>query len=110
MSSRQPDDDELLSDDELAILERAMESGGQSGIEFGSSQRTEYRSAFKLIEELSAPIRKAIESLDSPPILEDYDELTELARGGMGVVYKGLHKKTQRYDAVKVMRPDRLAG
>jgi serine/threonine protein kinase len=87
-----------------------MESGDKSCIEFGSRQRREYRAAFKLIDELSAPIRKAIESLDSPPKLEDYDELTELARGGMGVVYKGLHKKTQRYDAVKVMRPDRLTG
>ncbi len=110
MSSMLPSDDELLSDDELAILERAMESGDQSCIEFDSRQKTEYRSAFELVDELAAPIRTAIESLDSPPILEDYEELTEIARGGMGVVYRGLHKKTQRYDAVKVMRPDRLAG
>ncbi len=110
MSSMLPSDDELLSDDELAMLERAMESGDKSSIELGSAQWAKYRSAFELVDELSAPIRKAIELFDSPPKLEDYEELTELARGGMGVVYKGLHKKTQRYDAVKVMRPDRLAG
>jgi eukaryotic-like serine/threonine-protein kinase len=110
MNRMLPSDDELLSDDELAVLERAMESGDQAGVEFDSRQKTEYRSAFKLIDELAAPIRTAIESFDSPPIIEDYDELTEIARGGMGVVYRGLHKKTQRYDAVKVMRPDRLVG
>jgi serine/threonine protein kinase len=55
-------------------------------------------------------LRMAIESLDSPPVLADYEQLVEIARGGMGVVYRGLHKKTQRYDAIKVMRPDRLVG
>ena len=96
-----PDDNELLSDDELAILERAMESGDPSGVEFHSRKRAEYRLAFEFIDELAAPIRTAIESLDRPPVLEEYEELTEIARGGMGVVYRGLHKKTQRYDAVK---------
>ncbi len=84
MSNILPDDYDLLSDDELAILERAMESGDKSGVEFGSRLGLEYRSAFELIDELSAPIRRAIEALDRPPKLEDYDELTELARGGMG--------------------------
>jgi tRNA A-37 threonylcarbamoyl transferase component Bud32 len=110
MSSILPGDDELLSDDELATLERAMESVDPTCVEFNSLQRAEYRSAFEFVEELAAPIRTAIELLDSPPILEDYDELIEIARGGMGVVYRGLHKKTRRYDAVKVMRPDRLAS
>ncbi len=100
MSSTMPNDNEMLSDDELVILERAMESGDTSGVEFHSRKRAEYRLAFKFIDELAAPIRTAIESLDRPPVLEDYEELTEIARGGMGVVYRGLHKKTQRYDAV----------
>ncbi len=73
MSSMLPSDDELLSDDELAILERAMESGDKSSIELGSAQWAKYRSAFELVNELSAPIRKAIELFDSPPKLEDYE-------------------------------------
>ncbi len=103
-------DDEFLSDDELAVLERAMESGDQDCVDFESRQGSQYRSAFQLIDELAAPIRTAIASLDSPPHIDGYDELVEIARGGMGVVYRGLHNKTQRYDAVKVMRPDRIAG
>jgi eukaryotic-like serine/threonine-protein kinase len=105
----QPSDGELLSDDELAVLERAIESGDPSSLESDSRPKKEHLSAFALIEELAAPIRMAIESMDSPPIIDGYSELTEIARGGMGVVYRGLHQKTQRYDAVKVMRPDRLA-
>ncbi len=110
MISKLTNDSRPLSDDELAVLERALESADESHPELDSPQQLEHRTAFMFIHELSAPIRTAIESLDSPPLLEDYDELTEIARGGMGVVYRGLHKKTQRFDAVKVMRPDRLVG
>ena len=55
-----PDDNELLSDDELAILERAMESGDPSGVEFHSRKRAEYRSAFEFIDELAAPFERRL--------------------------------------------------
>lgn len=106
MSNLLPDADKQLTDDELATLERLMESGDEHNGKFASPQGIEFRSAFQRIDELSAPIRKAIQSIDRPPNLEEYEDLTLIARGGMGVVYKGLHKKTQRYDAVKVMRSD----
>ena len=43
-------------------------------------------------------------------MLPDYESLTEIGRGGMGIVYSLSHKKTQRQDAIKVIRRDRLAG
>ena len=103
-------DEPILSDDELAVLERAIEAGEDLEAAGDLERQNAHRSAFELIDKLAAPIRLAIESNNSPPKLEDYEELTEIARGGMGVVYRGLHRKTQRYDAIKVMRPDRIAG
>ncbi len=64
----------------------------------------------RIVDELAAPVRSAIAAVDAPPRLQDYEELTEIGRGGMGVVYRALHKKTQRQDAIKVIRHDRLAG
>ena len=110
MTSMLPFDDEFLSEEELALLERAMEMGGAENLEFDACKRAKYLSAFKFVDELVAPVRTAIQSLDFPPTIEGYDELTEIARGGMGIIFRGLHKKTNRYDAVKVMRPDRIAG
>ncbi len=100
-----------LTDVELAELERAMESADSDR---GSDNRSvlcrEYSDAYQKIDLLAAPIRSAIASVDEPPLLPDYEALTELGRGGMGIVYRGFHKKTQRQDAIKVIRRDRLAG
>jgi len=103
-------DEPILSDDELAVLERAIEAGDDSEVAGNSERQNVHRSAFEFVDKLAAPIRSAIGTDNRPPKLEDYEELTEIARGGMGVVYRGLHRKTQRYDAIKVMRPDRIAG
>lgn len=100
-----------LTDDELAEFERLMESGQASRLLGNTSIRSqEYSDAYKLIDLLSAPIRSAISLVDEPPLLPDYDSLIEIGRGGMGVVYRALHKKTQREDAIKVIRRDRLEG
>jgi serine/threonine protein kinase len=97
-----------LTDDELADLERAMESGEATIGDSTLSQ--EYSDAYQRIDLLAAPIRSAISSIDEPPLLPDYESLTQIGRGGMGIVYRALHKKTQRQDAIKVIRRDRLVG
>ena len=100
-----------LTDDELADLERAMESGQAiRRPEIASIQNREYSDAYRKIDLLAAPIRSAISSADEPPSLQDYGTLTEIGRGGMGIVYRAFHKKTKRQDAIKVIRRDRLAG
>ena len=100
-----------LTDDELAEFERAMESGEASRLPDNASGRSqEHSNAYRKIDLLATTIRSAISSVDEPPMLPDYESLTEIGRGGMGIVYRAFHKKTQRHDAIKVIRRDRLAG
>lgn len=98
-------------DDKLAELERAIESG-EAGCHSDSvsSLFEEHRGAFLKIDQLAAPLRSAFAEVDTPPVLTDYEKLTEIGRGGMGVVYRAKHKRTQRQDAIKVIRRDRLSG
>lgn len=110
MTSVSPGEDRFPDDEELAAFERAIELRDPVPTLLGTKRNEEHRSAFELIDALAAPIRMAIRSFDRPPILEEYEALTEIARGGMGIIYRGLHKKTQRMDAIKVMRIDRFVG
>jgi serine/threonine protein kinase len=107
-------------DETLAQLERLAESGSRSELAPSSRRenRTEGRTLeavaehyrlYNLIELLAAPVRLALAADDSPPQLPEYESLEEIGRGGMGVVYRGLHRKLRRLDAIKVIRPDRLA-
>ena len=101
----------------LAQLERLAESGSQPAL--GTSTAAESRMLetiaehcrlYNLIEQLAAPVRLALAADNSPPKLSDYESLEEIGRGGMGVVYRGLHRKLRRLDAIKVIRPDRLSS
>ena len=99
---------ENLHDDELAILEREAE---QTMVALGAaSDAGEHARLYSFIDGLASPIRIAIMGSDLPPVLPDYTDLEEIGRGGMGVVYSGRHKDTQRTDAIKVIRPDRLVA
>lgn len=110
MSSVSSGEESFFDDEELAALERAIELQGSAAPQSGTPRDCEHATAFEAIDKLAAPIRTAIRSVHRPPVLEEYEALTEIGRGGMGIIYRGLHKKTQRMDAIKVMRIDRISG
>lgn len=103
--------DIVVSDELLAEFERQTELG--SSLSDGDCQSAigkEHQRCFAIVESLSLPIRKAIIDEPPPPCLQEYCALEEIGRGGMGIVYRAKHHKTQRIDAIKIIRPDRLTG
>jgi serine/threonine protein kinase len=101
----------------LAELERRMENDVElsslsvpNGIPCDAQTIENHRKFFELVHDLASPLRAALGATDIPPVLADYRELVEIGRGGMGIVYRAQHIKTLRTDAIKVIRPDRLAS
>ncbi len=103
-----PDDE--LADSHLAELERAAEQRREfdQAIEPTCIEQEHLR-YFSFIEGLASPIRTAISQMASPPTLPDYGPLEEVGYGGMGAVYRASNHKTNRIDAIKIIRPDRIA-
>ena len=65
--------------------------------------------AMRFVDDLAAPI-DALRSFGSAPHLPGYGDLEEIGRGGMGVVHRPVpYEEVQRTDAIKIIRPDRLA-
>ena len=115
-------DDETLTEERLAKLELLAElerraENRNSSRSFIAQEEpclsdpvasTEHLRLYLLVDQLASPVRIALHPEEAPPILPEYDELEEIGRGGMGIVYRSLHKRMQRVDAIKVIRPDRL--
>ena len=109
---------ETPTDELLAELERLAENRNSS--EHTDTQNepycndaatySEHQRLYIFVDQLTSPIRLALHTDAAPPILPEYDELEEVGRGGMGIVYRSTHKRMQRVDAIKVIRPDRLTG
>lgn len=101
----------ILSDEQLAELERVTEQSGETlTANIGDDKIEEFQHCYSLVDSLASPVRAAIVHSTKPPSLPDYDDLQEIGRGGMGIVFRGLHKKTRRTDAIKVIRPDRVSA
>lgn len=102
-------DDDPLAEQILAELERKAELGTISSFNACDPEiEKEHHRCFSLIERLALPIRASIHGESVPPCLPEYGALEEIGRGGMGIVYRAQHHKTQRIDAIKIIRPDRL--
>jgi serine/threonine-protein kinase len=99
-----------LPDERLAKLERAAERGDTPSIAGDVAEEVDsHQRYYSLVDSLASPIRMALTEREALPCLPEYGDLEEIGRGGMGIVYRGLQRETRRVDAVKVIRPDRLA-
>jgi serine/threonine protein kinase len=69
----------------------------------------EFFAGRKGLQKLATPLLPTSEPAPCPPpCFADYEGLTEIGRGGMGVVYRGRQISLERDVALKVIRRDRL--
>jgi tetratricopeptide (TPR) repeat protein len=59
---------------------------------------------------LTAEVKRAHGPRVAPPDITGYDDLRELARGGQGVVYRGVQRSTRRHVAIKILVDGALAS
>lgn len=68
-----------------------------------AEQLTAYLAQRKQVDRLFDPLRTAIND-SQPPEIDGYADLTVIASGGMGVVYRALQLASQREVAIKVIK------
>ncbi|MGF1582080.1 MAG: protein kinase [Gemmataceae bacterium] len=111
---------------------RALEAGGRPNPEDWVARYPEYASELREFFEghlhvdlIAGPLREAIPLSETTPFAQqgtvsipfgpgacfaDYELLDEIARGGMGVVFKAKQRSLNRIVAVKMIRPDVVAA
>jgi serine/threonine protein kinase len=64
------------------------------------------------IEHFACPLREALAGRPplAVPVIEGYEILEQIGKGGMGVVYKARQRGPDQLVALKLLRPDWLAG
>src|SRR5258708_6239574 len=59
---------------------------------------------------LTAEVKRAHTPRVGIPVIRGYDELREIARGGQGIVYRGVQRSTRRQVGIKVLVDGALAS
>jgi len=77
--------------------------------EFSADLR-EFFADYKQFEKVAQPLvpNSTATAAYPPPQVNGYENLIEIGRGGMGVVYRARQQSTHRPVAIKVIRPERL--
>jgi serine/threonine-protein kinase len=98
----------------LAEYEAAQEAGQpldrQAFLERHAGLADELRPLLEAGERMAARTRPLRQALRGWPELPGYEIHSEIGRGGMGVVYRARQKGTEQWVALKMLRPDWIAG